>query len=129
MSVLLARQRHALARVERVLLALAVGIGLWHGANLVIALQRVLGLDAARWSLALRLADTVAVASITLSYSLLLHVHLHLWARSRGRELKRFERVRVWLSYVPALFLAVSVWHIWQGAYAPMMEKLSFFVL
>jgi signal transduction histidine kinase len=129
MSVLLARQRHALVRVERVLLALAVGIGLWHAANLVIALQHVLGLDAARWSLALRIADTVAVTSITLSYSLLLHVHLHLWARARGRELTRFERARVWLSYVPTVFLVVSVWHIWRGEYAPMMEKLSFFVL
>jgi signal transduction histidine kinase len=129
MSLLLARQRHTLLRVERVLLALAVGIGLWHAANLVIALQHVLGLEAARWSTALRLADTVAVTSITLSYSLLLHVHLYLWARSRGRELTRFERARVWLSYVPALFLAFSVWQIWQGDYAPMMEKLSFFVL
>jgi signal transduction histidine kinase len=129
MSVLLARQRHSLVRVERVLLALAVGIGLWHAANLVITLQHVLGLDAARWALALRLADTVAVTSITLSYSLLLHVHLHLWARSRGRELTRFERARVWLSYVPALFLVVSIWQIWRGDYAPMLEKLSFFVL
>ncbi|MCA1817558.1 MAG: hypothetical protein LC746_14410 [Acidobacteria bacterium] len=129
MSVLLARQRAALARTERVLLALAVSIGLWHAANLFLALHRVLGLDVARWSAALRVADTVAVASITASYSLLLHVHLHLWARARGRELTRFERARVWLSYVPVLFLAVSVWHIWRGAYAPMMEKLSFFVL
>jgi signal transduction histidine kinase len=129
MSVLLARQRHSLARAERVLWALAVCIGLWHGANLLLTLHRLLVLDAARWSVALRAVDTVAVASITFSYSLLLHVHLHLWARSRSRELSRFERIRVWLSYVPTLFLAVSIWHIWHGAYAPMMEKLSFFVL
>jgi signal transduction histidine kinase len=129
MGVLLARQRHTLARTEQVLWALAVCVGLWHGGNLFIALHRVLGLDVARWSAWLRVADTVAVASITFSYSLLLHVHLHLWARSRHRELTRFERARVWLSYVPTIFLAVSVWHIWRGAYAPMMEKLSFFVL
>jgi signal transduction histidine kinase len=129
MSVLLARQRHALARAEQVLWALAVCIGLWHGANLLITLHRLLVLDAARLSAALRVVDTVAVASITFSYSLLLHVHLHLWARSRGRELTRFERIRVWLSYVPTIFLAVSIWHIWHGAYAPMMEKLAFFVL
>jgi signal transduction histidine kinase len=129
MSALLARQRNALARTERVLLALAVSIGLWHAANLFLALHRVLGLDVARWSIALRITDTVAVTSITVSYSLLLHVHLHLWARARKRELTRFERARVWLSYVPTLFLAVSIWHIWRGAYAPMMEKLSFFVL
>jgi signal transduction histidine kinase len=129
MSALLARQRNALARTERVLLALAVSIGLWHAANLFLALHRVLGLDVARWSVALRITDTVAVTSITISYSLLLHVHLHLWARARKRELTRFERARVWLSYVPTLFLAVSIWHIWRGTYAPMMEKLSFFVL
>jgi signal transduction histidine kinase len=129
MSVLLARQRHALARTERVLLGLAVCIGLWHGANLLLTLHRLLVLDPARWSAALRVVDTVAVTSITVSYSLLLHVHLHLWARARSRELSRFERVRVWLSYVPTLFLAVSIWHVWRGPYAPMMEKLSFFVL
>ncbi|HVG29885.1 MAG TPA: ATP-binding protein [Pyrinomonadaceae bacterium] len=129
MGVLLARQRHALARTEQVLWALAVCVGLWHAGNLFIALHRVLGLDVAGWSAWLRVADTVAVTSITFSYSLLLHVHLHLWARSRRRELTRFERARVWLSYVPTIFLAVSVWHIWRGAYAPMMEKLSFFVL
>ena len=129
MGVLLARQRHALARTEQVLWALAVCVGLWHGGNLFIALHRVLGLDVARWSVWLRAADTVAVSSITFSYSLLLHVHLHLWAHSRQRGLTRFERARVWLSYVPTIFLAVSVWHIWHGPYAPMMEKLSFFVL
>ncbi|MDT7604676.1 MAG: two-component system, NtrC family, sensor histidine kinase HydH [Acidobacteriota bacterium] len=129
MSLLLARQRHELARAERVLLALAVGIGLWHASNLVITLQHVFGLDVARWSFALRLADTVAVTSITFSYSLLLHVHLHLWARSQQRELTRFERARVWLSYVPTLFLAISIWQIWRGDYAPMLVKLSFFVL
>lgn len=129
MSVLLARQRHSLARTEQVLWALAVGVGLWHAGNLFIALHSVLGLEVARWAVWLRIADTVAVASITVSYSLLLHVHLHLWARSRRRELSRFERARVWLSYIPTIFLAFTVWQIWRGAYAPMVEKLSFFVL
>ena len=129
MSVLLWRQRRSLERVERVLLALAVAIGLWHASNLFITLHRLLVLDVARWSIALRLVDTVAVASITFSYSFLLHVHLHLWARSRERELTAFERVRVYLSYVPTVFLAVAVWHVWRGEYAPMIDKLSFFVL
>ncbi len=129
MSVLLWRQRRSLERIERVLLSLAVGIGLWHASNLFITLHRLLVLDVARWSVALRLVDTVAVASITFSYSFLLHVHLHLWARSRERELAPFERVRVYLSYVPTVFLPVAVWHVWRGEYAPMIEKLSFFVL
>src|ERR687893_3262820 len=129
MSVLLIRQRRGLEPVERVLLALAVCIGLWHSCNLFITLNRLLVLDVGRWLVALRLVDTLAVASITVSYSLLLHVHLHMWARSRNRPFTWFERVRVYLSYVPAVFIPVAAWRVWQGAYAPMIEKLSFFVL
>jgi signal transduction histidine kinase len=129
MCLLLLRQRREFERVERVLLALAVAIGVWHACNLLLTLQRLLALDVSRWSPALRVVDTVAVSSITLAYSFLLHVHLHLWARSRSRPLTPFERVRVLLSYVPAAFLSVAVVTIWRGEYAPMMEKLSFFVL
>ena len=129
MSVLLIRQRRGLEPVERVLLALAVCIGLWHSCNLFITLHRLLVLDVGRWSVALRLADSLAVMSITVSYSLLLHVHLHLWARSRNRPFTWFEHVRVYLSYVPTVFIPFAVWHVWRGAYAPMIEKLSFFVL
>ncbi|HYG11889.1 MAG TPA: ATP-binding protein [Pyrinomonadaceae bacterium] len=129
MSVLLARQRRALERVERVLLALAVGIGLWHASNLLLTLRALLGLDPQYWSGVLRAADTLAVTSITISYSLLLHVHLHLWARAQARDFTRFERARVYMSYIPAVFLAVAIPRIWSGAYAPMLEKLNFFVL
>src|SRR2546423_8666986 len=129
LSVLLARQRHTLKPQERVLLALAISIGLWHTSNLLIVLRGLLDLDAARWALLLRLADTFAFASIPLSYSFLLHVHLHLWANAHDRPLTRFERARVWLSYIPALFLVVAVPRLWTGAYAPMLTKLSFFIL
>ncbi|HEX8181789.1 MAG TPA: ATP-binding protein [Pyrinomonadaceae bacterium] len=129
LSLLLARQRRTLAPQERVLQALAISIGLWHASNLLLVLRVLLGLDAARWVWLLRLADTGAVVSITLSYSFLLHVHLHLWANARERPLTRFERVRVYLSYIPALFLFVAVPRLWTGAYAPMLEQLSFFVL
>ncbi|HEY0098550.1 MAG TPA: hypothetical protein VGB76_06315, partial [Pyrinomonadaceae bacterium] len=129
MSVLLARQRRAVERAERVLLALAVGIGLWHASNLFLTLRALLGLDPQSWSGVLRVADTLAVTSITLAYSLLLHVHLHLWARAQHRGFTRFERARVYMSYIPAIFLAVAIPRIWSGAYAPMLEKLNFFVL
>ncbi|MDQ1591908.1 MAG: hypothetical protein QOG71_2535 [Pyrinomonadaceae bacterium] len=129
MSVLLSRQRRAFERVERVLLALAVGIGLWHACNLVLTLRALLGLEPQHWSGLLRVADTLAVTSITVSYSLLLHVHLHLWARAQSRDFTRFERARVWMSYIPAVFLVVAIPRIWSGAYAPMLEKLNFFVL
>ncbi len=129
LSGLLARQRRALAAQERVLFALAVCAGGWHLSNLLLALHELLGLSVARWELWLRLTDTLAVVCVTLTYSLLLHVHLHLWANARARPLTRFEHARVWLSYVPALFLLVSVPRVWAGAYAPMQDKLALFVL
>lgn len=114
-----------LAPLERALLVLAVTLGVWHASNLLVALHAMLGLSEARWTVALRLTDTVAVASVTLTYSLLLHVHLHLWADARRRALTWSERARVYLSYVPALFLVYAVAKLWQGAYAPMFVKLS----
>ena len=129
MSVLLLRQRRGLERTDRVLVALALALGLWHASNLAVTLQQTLGLDPARWSALLRAADTVAVTSITFCYSFLLHVHLHLWANSRARPLKPSERARVYLSYVPTLFLAAALPPIWTGPYAPMFEKLSAFVV
>ncbi|HMJ25850.1 MAG TPA: ATP-binding protein, partial [Pyrinomonadaceae bacterium] len=77
----------------------------------------------------LRLANTIAVVSITVCYSLLLHVHLHLWASAQGRNLTRTERVRVYLSYIPCLFLIVTVPRIWMGPYQPMIAQLAQFVL
>src|ERR1044072_9021771 len=81
----LVKRRRGLAPLERVLLVLAVALGVWHASNLLVALHAMLGLSEERWTFALRLTDTVAVASVTLTYSLLLHVHLHLWADARRR--------------------------------------------
>ena len=129
MGVLLLKRRRRLGKVERVLLALALGIGFWHGCNLLIALHALLGLEQERWSVLLRIIDTLSVVSITLSYSFLLHVHLHLWANSRGRALTFSERVRVYLSYAPALFLFIAAPRLWVGSYEPMFIKLSDLVL
>src|SRR6185369_6540793 len=63
------------------------------------------------------------------AYSFLLHVHLHLWANSHNRPLTRSEQLRVYLSYVPTVFLLVAVPKLWTGEYEPMFTKLSFFVL
>ncbi|HYE63961.1 MAG TPA: ATP-binding protein [Pyrinomonadaceae bacterium] len=129
MGALLWRRRSGLSRTERVLLALTTAIGAWHASNLVLTLHELLGLDWQRWSTLLRLADTVAVISVTLSYSFLLHVHLHLWAGAHSRSLKTTERVRVYLSYIPLVFLLITVPRLWTGAYAPMFDKLGPFVL
>src|SRR3954465_3116579 len=87
MAGLLLKRRRGLGKVERVLLVLAVSMGVWHASNLVVSLHGLLGLERERWAPRLRAADTLAVASITLSYSFLLHVHLHLWASARSRPL------------------------------------------
>ncbi|MCA1558344.1 MAG: hypothetical protein LC731_07390, partial [Acidobacteria bacterium] len=129
MGGLLVKRRSSLGKMERVLLLLAVSIGAWHASNLFIALHSSLGLDVDRWTTFLRLTDSVAVVSITLSYSFLLHVHLHLWAGAHNRPLKFNERARVYLTYIPALFLFIAVPKLWAGAYAPMMEKLETLIL
>src|SRR6266480_679834 len=114
MGYLLFKQRLGLVPIQRLLLCLALCMAGWHGSNLVITLRVLLGLDLAHWVNVLRLADTVAVVSITLSYSLLLHAHIYLWAGAQSRELTRMEHVRVYLSYLPCLFLAISVPRIWR---------------
>jgi signal transduction histidine kinase len=129
MGYLLFKQRLGLVPIQRLLLSLGVCMIGWHAGNLVITLCSLLGLDVERWDHVLRLANTIAVISITVCYSLLLHVHLHLWASAQGRNLTRTERIRVYLSYLPCLFLLVTVPRIWMGPYQPMMAKLSQFVL
>jgi signal transduction histidine kinase len=129
MGYLLFKQRLGLVPIQRLLLSLGLCMAGWHAGNLVTTLRSLLGLDVARWVYVLRLANTIAVISITLCYSLLLHVHIHLWAGARGRGLTRIERVRIYLAYIPCLFLLITVPQIWVGPYQPMIAKLSQFVL
>jgi len=129
MAVQLVSHRDRLTALERVLFALALTMGGWHTSNLFITLHRLFGFKFDRWTDLLRLADTVAVVSITFAYSFLLHVHLHLWANAHNRNLTRNEKIRVYLSYIPTIFLALAIPKVWTGAYAPMFIKLSGFVL
>ena len=129
MAVQLVLHRSKLTPLERLLAALALTMGGWHTSNLVITLHGLFDLGPDTWTTLLRIADTVAVISITFAYSFLLHVHLHLWANAHGRDLNRSERIRVYLSYVPTIFLLVTVPQLWTGDYAPMLLKLSPFVI
>jgi len=129
MGYLLFKQRLGVVAIQRLLLGLGVCMVGWHAGNLIVTLRSLFGLDHAQWNIPLRLANTVAVISITICYSLLLHVHIHLWASSHGRELTRIERVRIYLSYIPCAFLFVVVPRLWTGPYQPMIGKLSVFVL
>ncbi len=125
----LVTHRSKLTNIERLLALLALTMGGWHTSNLVVTLHGLFDLGPDTWTTLLRLADTVAVVSITFAYSFLLHVHLHLWANAHGRPLNKSEHIRVYLSYVPTIFLLVAVPQLWTGEYAPMFTKLSFFVI
>ena len=129
LAYVLLRQRVGLVTVERLLLALAACMVGWHGGNLVVTLRSLLALPHADWIIPLRIANTIALISITLCYSLLLHVHLHLWAGAHNRSLNRTERIRTILSYVPCAFLVIAIPRIWSGSYQPMIAKESSFVL
>ena len=128
MGYLLFKQRLGVVPIQRLLLGLGVCMVGWHAGNLIVTLRSLFGLDVARWGTALRLANTTAVISITVCYSLLLQVHIHLWASAHSRALTRIERVRIYLSYIPCLFLLLVVPRVWIGPYRPMITKLSVFV-
>jgi len=126
----LVTHRSKLSSIERILALLALTMGGWHTSNLVVTLHGLFDLGFDTWTTLLRVADTVAVVSITFAYSFLLHVHLHLWANAQGRSsLTKSEHLRVYLSYVPTIFLLLAVPQLWTGDYAPMFTKLSFFVI
>src|SRR6266700_2300997 len=129
MGYLLFRGRLGVAPIQRLLLALGLCMVGWHASNLLITIHGLLGLEISRWANPLRAASSIAVISITVCYSLLLHVHLHLWANAHSRGLTQTERIRIYLSYIPCLFLFFVVPRIWSGNYQPMIVKLSAFVL
>ncbi len=128
MGVQLLSRRRKLSPIERVLFVLALSMCGWHSSNLLITLHSLFGLGI-RGTTLLRAADTVAVISITFAYSFLLHVHLHLWANASNRSLTRFEKLRLYFSYGPTLFLPMPIYKIWTGQYAPMLQRVSFLVL
>lgn len=129
LGIQLLSRRRSLSPLERVLFALALSMCGWHSSNLIITLHGLFGFGVANWLTLLRVVDTVAVISITFAYSFLLHAHLHLWANSSGRPLKQSEKIRVYLSYAPTVFLTVAVYKIWTGHYAPLLTRLHFLVL
>jgi len=101
----------------------------WHGSNLIITLHGLFGLSVDNWVVVLRVADTVAVVCITFCYSFLLHVHIYLWATAANRPLKLSEKVRIYLSYTPTIFLTVAIYKIWTGHYAPMLARVHLLVI
>lgn len=129
MGIQLVSRRRRLSPIERVLFALALSMCGWHSSNLIITLHGLFGLGFDNWTGLLRFADSVAVICITFAYSFLLHVHVYLWANAAERPLKRSETIRIYLSYVPNIFLPVALYKIWTGHYAPMLQRVHFLVL
>ena len=129
MGIQLISRRRSLNPIERVLFVLALSMCGWHSSNLIITLHGLFGFGLNHWTTLLRFADTIAVISITFAYSFLLHVHIYLWANASNRPLKRNEKIRIYLSYVPTLFLTVAIYKIWTGHYAPMLSRVHFLVL
>jgi signal transduction histidine kinase len=129
LGIKLFSRRRKLSPVERLLFLLALTMGGWHGSNLIITLHSLFGFSYDKWTTLLRVADSVSVISITFAYSFLLHVHLYLWAAASNRPFKLSEKVRVYLSYLPNIFLAVALYKIWFRPYSPMMSRLHFLVL
>ncbi len=130
MGIQLVSRRRSLSPIERVLFALALSMCGWHSSNLIITLHGLFGFGYNPAVVTfLRIADTVAVICITFCYSFLLHVHIHLWANAADRALKRSERIRIYLSYAPTLFLPLAIYKIWTHQYAPMLQRTRLFVI
>jgi signal transduction histidine kinase len=129
MGIQLVSRRRRLSPIERVLVALALSMCGWHSSNLIITLHGLFGLSVNNWVTVLRVADTVAVICITFCYSFLLHVHIHLWANAANRPLKLSEKVRIYLSYAPPIFLPLAIYKIWTHQYAPMLQRVHLFVI
>lgn len=130
MGIQLLSRRRSLSPIERVLFVLALSMCGWHSSNLLITLHGLFGFGyTPRIVTVLRIADTISVICITFCYSFLLHVHIHLWANAADRALKRSEKIRVWLSYIPNLFLPLAIYKIWTHQYAPMLQRTKLFVI
>ena len=130
MGIQLFSRRRKLNSIERLLFALALTMFGWHLSNLLVTLHGLFGFTYDNWAPVLRAVDTLAVVSITFAYSFLLHIHLLLWANvAADRPLTRFEKLRLALSYGPALFLPIAIYKIWDGPYAPMYSAVNFLVL
>jgi signal transduction histidine kinase len=129
MGIQLLSRRRSLSPIERVLFVLALSMCGWHSSNLIITLHGLFGFGFEHWTTLLRIADTIAVISITFAYSFLLHAHIYLWATASARPLKRSEKIRIYLSYVPTVFLIFAIYKIWDGRYAPLLSSVNFLVL
>jgi signal transduction histidine kinase len=129
LAIQLISRRRRLSPIERVLIALALSMCGWHSSNLFITLHGLFGFNVANWVTILRVADTIAVISITFCYSFLLHAHIHLWANAADRPLKLNEKVRIYLSYLPTLGLTVAIYKIWTHQYAPMLARVHLLVI
>ena len=130
MGIQLISRRRRLSPIERVLVALALSMCGWHSSNLVVTLHGLFGFGYSPGIVTvLRIADTIAVICIVFCYSFLLHAHIYLWAAAAERALKQSEKIRIYASYAPPLFLPLAIYKIWTNQYAPMLQRTHRFVI
>ena len=130
MGIQLISRRRRLSPIERVLVALALSMCGWHSSNLIVTLHGLFGFGYSPGIVTvLRIADTIAVICIVFCYSFLLHAHIHLWAAAAERTLKKSEKIRIYASYLPPLFLPLAIYKIWTNQYAPMLQRTHRFVI
>ncbi|HMX25511.1 MAG TPA: hypothetical protein PKC13_07755, partial [Blastocatellia bacterium] len=119
--------RYGIRQVERTLLGLGLSIGFWHLGNFATVIYEMLdvaGIEAWR-----KVSDSVAYVALAFLPPLLAHAHLRIWSLFDERAPRKLFKPFAVLGYVPLVSLPWVVAKLWQGDYAPPMEKLSLLLL
>ncbi len=119
--------RYGIRQVERTLLGLGLSIGLWHLGNFATAIYEMLDVTGIEgWR---KLSDSIAYIALAFLPPLLAHAHLRIWSRFDDRAPQKLFKPLAALGYLPLISLPWVVIKLWQGDYAPPMEKLSLLLL
>jgi signal transduction histidine kinase len=119
--------RYGIRQVERSLLGLGLSIGLWHLGNFATAIYEMLDVSGGEWWR--KLSDSVAYVALAFLPPLLAHAHLRIWSRFDARAPQKLFKPLAALGYLPLISLPWAIVTLWQGDYAPPMEKLSLLLL
>lgn len=119
--------RYGIRQVERTLLGLGLSIGFWHLGNFATLIYEMLDVTGVEvWR---KVSDSVAYVALAFLPPLLAHAHLRIWGRFDERAPRRLFKPFAALGYLPLVSLPWIIPKLWQGDYAPPMEKLSLLLL
>jgi signal transduction histidine kinase len=123
-------RRYGIRRVERSLFGLGLSIGLWHLGNFAGVIYDMLlednHVEGGWW---LRLSDSLAYVALAFLPPTLAHAHFRVWDWFDPRAPRKVFKPVIALGYAPLVVLPWVVAKLWQGEYAPPMEKLSVLLL